>query len=54
MRTATILDCPRTSLPGPAGRARTDGVIRRARYYLEPVDTGSATVDEAVREQVVR
>lgn len=28
--------------------------IRRARFYVEPVDTGTATVDDAVRTQVVR
>ena len=31
-----------------------DGLIRWARFYLEPVDTSDATVDDAVREQVVR
>jgi hypothetical protein len=29
-------------------------VIRWARFYLEPVDEGDATVDDAVRDQVVR
>lgn len=31
-----------------------DGVAQWARFYLEPVDAGTATVDDAVREQVVR
>ncbi|MBV9196823.1 MAG: nuclear transport factor 2 family protein [Solirubrobacterales bacterium] len=31
-----------------------DGLIRWARFYLEPVDLGAGTVDDAVREQVVR
>jgi ketosteroid isomerase-like protein len=31
-----------------------DGVARWARFYLEPVDEGSGTVDAAVRDQVVR
>jgi len=31
-----------------------DGVAQRARFYLEPVDEGSTTVDEARRQQVVR
>jgi ketosteroid isomerase-like protein len=31
-----------------------DDVIRRARFYLEPVDEGTPTVDDAIREQVVR
>ena len=31
-----------------------DGVARRARFYLEPVDLSDMTVDDAVREQVVR
>ena len=31
-----------------------DGVAGWARFYLEPVDDGAATVDDAVREQVVR
>jgi len=31
-----------------------DGLIQWARFYLEPVDAGSASVDEAVRRQVVR
>lgn len=30
------------------------GLIRWARFYLERVDEGEATVDEARREQVVR
>jgi ketosteroid isomerase-like protein len=31
-----------------------EGVATRARFYLEPVDATSGTVDDAVREQVVR
>jgi hypothetical protein len=31
-----------------------DEVVRSARFYLEPVDEDVATVDDAVREQVVR
>ncbi|MBJ7594527.1 MAG: nuclear transport factor 2 family protein [Candidatus Dormibacteraeota bacterium] len=31
-----------------------DGVAQAARFFLEPVDDGAATVDEAVRAQVVR
>jgi ketosteroid isomerase-like protein len=31
-----------------------DGVARRARFFLEPVDEGADTVNDAVREQVVR
>ena len=31
-----------------------DGVARSARFYLEPVDEIAGTVDDAVREQVVR
>jgi hypothetical protein len=31
-----------------------DGRARRARFYLEPVDAGAATVGDAVRDQVVR
>jgi hypothetical protein len=30
------------------------GVARRARFFLEPVDEGNDTVDDAVREQVSR
>ncbi len=30
------------------------GVAQRARFFLEPVDEGTGTVDEAVRAQVVR
>jgi hypothetical protein len=30
------------------------GLIRWARFYLERVDEGEATVDEARRQQVVR
>jgi hypothetical protein len=29
-------------------------VIRWARFYLEAVDESNATVDDAIREQVVR
>jgi ketosteroid isomerase-like protein len=32
----------------------SDGAIRWARFYLEPVDESDATVDDAIREQVVR
>ena len=32
----------------------TDGLIDCARFYLEPVDAGAATVDDAVQAQVVR
>ena len=32
----------------------TNGVASRARFYLEPVEAASGTVDEAVRRQVVR
>ena len=31
-----------------------DGLAHWARFYLEPVDLGGGTVDDAVREQVVR
>jgi len=31
-----------------------DGLARRATFFLEPVDDGPGTVDEAVRTQVVR
>jgi ketosteroid isomerase-like protein len=31
-----------------------DGAAQWARFYLEPVDLGADTVDDAVREQVVR
>lgn len=31
-----------------------DRVARRARFYLEPVDTASGTVDAAVHNQVTR
>ena len=31
-----------------------DGVAQWARFYLEPVDSGTGTVDDAVREQVAR
>ncbi len=31
-----------------------DGVAHWARFYLEPVDLSAGTVDDAVREQVVR
>jgi ketosteroid isomerase-like protein len=31
-----------------------DGAISWARFYLEPVDESDATVDDAIREQVVR
>jgi ketosteroid isomerase-like protein len=31
-----------------------DGVARSARFYLEPVDEGATTVDDAVRNQVGR
>ena len=31
-----------------------DGVAAWARFYLEPVDEAAATVDDAVRDQVVR
>ena len=31
-----------------------EGLAQSARFYLEPVDDGPATVDEAVRAQVVR
>ncbi len=31
-----------------------DGIAQAARFYLEPVDEGVATADEAVRAQVVR
>ncbi len=34
--------------------AVTDDAIRSARFYLEPVDEGEATVDDTIREQVVR
>jgi ketosteroid isomerase-like protein len=30
------------------------GVAHWARFYLEPVDSGTGTVDDAVREQVAR
>ncbi|MBV9003876.1 MAG: nuclear transport factor 2 family protein [Solirubrobacterales bacterium] len=30
------------------------GIARWARFYLEPVDLSDTTVDDAVREQVVR
>jgi ketosteroid isomerase-like protein len=31
-----------------------DGVAQWARFYLEPIDATESTVDDAVREQVVR
>jgi ketosteroid isomerase-like protein len=31
-----------------------EGLAQSARFYLEPVDDGTATVDEAVRAQVAR
>ncbi len=31
-----------------------DGMAGAARFYLEPIDEGSATVDDAVRAQVAR
>jgi ketosteroid isomerase-like protein len=31
-----------------------DGLAQWARFYLEPVDSGDGTVDDAVREQVAR
>jgi ketosteroid isomerase-like protein len=31
-----------------------DGLARRATFFLEPVDEGPGTVDDAVRTQVVR
>lgn len=31
-----------------------DGVAQWARFYLEPVDSGTGTVGDAVREQVAR
>ena len=31
-----------------------DGVTHRAHFYLEPVDADASTVDDAVRDQVVR
>jgi ketosteroid isomerase-like protein len=31
-----------------------DELVRSARFYLEPVDEDTATVNDAVREQVVR
>jgi ketosteroid isomerase-like protein len=31
-----------------------DDLIHWARFYLEPVDPGDATVDDAVREHVIR
>jgi ketosteroid isomerase-like protein len=32
----------------------SDGVAQWARFYLEPVDSRTGTVDDAVREQVAR
>ena len=32
----------------------TSGLAQWARFYLEPVDAGPGTVDDAVRDQVVR
>ena len=34
--------------------AVSDDAIRWARFYLEPVDESEATVDDAIREQIVR
>jgi hypothetical protein len=31
-----------------------DDAIRWARFYVEPVDESDVTVDDAIREQVVR
>ena len=31
-----------------------EGVAKWARFYLEPVDVSPETVDDAVREQLVR
>jgi ketosteroid isomerase-like protein len=39
---------------GPIVFCVSDDVIRWARFYLEPVDPSELTVDDAVREQVVR
>jgi ketosteroid isomerase-like protein len=32
----------------------SDSAIRWARFYVEPVDTDDTTVDDVIREQVVR
>ncbi|HEV2032924.1 MAG TPA: nuclear transport factor 2 family protein [Candidatus Dormibacteraeota bacterium] len=37
---------------GPIVFGVEDGLIRWARFYLEPVDASGLTVDDAVREQV--
>jgi ketosteroid isomerase-like protein len=31
-----------------------DGLVSSARFFLEPVDAGAQTVDDAVRDQVAR
>ena len=57
----TEWDMTGTRLDGSAHQMRGvivfgihEGVARWARFYLEPVDEGGGTVDDAVREQVVR
>jgi ketosteroid isomerase-like protein len=37
---------------GPIVFGVRDGVIKWARFYLEPVDASDLTVDEAIRQQV--
>jgi len=32
----------------------SNDAIRSARFYLEPVDDGAATVDDAIRQQMMR
>jgi ketosteroid isomerase-like protein len=57
----TEWDMTGTRLDGSAHQMRGvivfgvhDGLARWARFYLEPVDEGDSTVDDAVRAQVVR
>ena len=49
----TRLDGSRHRMGGVIVFQVRDGVASRARFYLEPLDDGAATVDDAVRAQVV-
>ena len=52
--TGTRLDGTAHHMAGVIVFGVGDGVARWARFYLEPVDEGASTIDDAVREQVVR
>jgi ketosteroid isomerase-like protein len=52
--TGTRRDGTRHQMRGVVIFGVRDGVARRARFYLEPVDEGAGTVDDAVQQQVVR